>query len=68
MKSVTWGLLFGALLLQSCAIYSRPSPPPSRAEIRVAAPCPGAQWASGNWRWEGKRKGYRWVPGHWRCP
>jgi hypothetical protein len=68
MKVTTKVLLILGLLSQSCAIHTRPAPPPSRAEMRAAAPCPGAQWESGNWRWEGKRIGYRWIPGHWRCP
>lgn len=64
---ITWSLLAG-LVLTGCAIYTKPVPPPARAEVRQGAPCPGARWVEGHWTWEGKKSGYRWVPGHWRCP
>lgn len=60
-------LLLSGFLMTSCAVYTRPAPPPSRAELRGSRPCAKADWVSGHWRWEGKRIGYRWVPGHWRC-
>ena len=68
MRMATVLLLLSSLLMIGCAVYTRPAPPPGRAEIRKARPCQDASWKSGHWRWEGKRIGYRWVPGHWRCP
>lgn len=38
------------------------APPPPRVEI-VPGPRPGFIWASGYWRWEGRR--HIWVKGHW---
>ncbi|MBM3320670.1 MAG: YXWGXW repeat-containing protein [Candidatus Eisenbacteria bacterium] len=56
-----------SILSAGCAVYTRPAPPSARVELRAAAPCHGGRRVAGHWRWEGKRIGYRWIPGHWTC-
>ncbi len=68
MRLATVALVLLGLMTASCAVYTRPAPPPARVEVRGGPPCPGANWVKGHWKWEGRRIGYRWVPGHWRCP
>lgn len=67
MRRLVAFLLLAVVLVTSCTVYTRPAPPPRRAELRGAKPCTGAVWVNGHWRWEGKRVGYRWVAGHWDC-
>lgn len=45
------------------ARIARPPMPPPRREARPVRPRHATAWASGQWRWNGRR--YVWQPGHW---
>jgi hypothetical protein len=70
------GILISLFLLVLCSsgcarrvvVYEQPAPPPSRVEIRTAAPCRGAVWVPGHWNWRGRGRGHVWAPGHWKRP
>ncbi|MFA5117225.1 MAG: hypothetical protein WC695_00055 [Candidatus Omnitrophota bacterium] len=71
--ALIWGLLVLVVIASGCAetiVYKRagalPPPPPLREEIIIAQPFPATRWVSGHWAWRGRRRGYVWVPGHWR--
>ena len=65
-RRLIFALAIVAFGLTGCTAYVRPTPPPTRVEIKPAKPYVRAAWVPGHWKWKNRKVRYVWVPGHWK--